>query len=229
MLSWASSHESKVVCVANVHMLIEAYWHSDLADVLKDADIVTPDGMPLVWMIRLMAARKQNRVAGMDILLSLCESAQKQNFSVFFLGSEATILEKMNAKLQQKFPSLKIAGMEPLPFRPLTPAEYDAIIHKINQSGATLVFVALGCPKQEYWMHEHKGKIQAVMIGLGAVFPVFAGVHKRAPLWIREAGLEWLYQLIQEPSRLWSRYMKTIPPFIWLASRQLLTSKLRVQ
>ena len=228
ILEWASSHASKIVCVANVHMLTEAYWHPELSDVLKNADLVTPDGMPVVWMMRLMGARTQNRVAGMDILLSLGQLAPLQNVGIFFLGSEATILEKIRTKLEHQFPELRIAGMEPLPFRPLTPAEDDAIIQKIHASGASLVLVSLGCPKQEYWMNLHKGKIQAVMIGLGGVFPVFAGIHKRAPLWIREAGLEWLYRLIQEPRRLWSRYLKTNPPFIWLALRQLLTSKLRV-
>lgn len=229
MLTWASSHESKVVCVANVHMLTEAYWHPEFAAVLKSADIVTPDGMPLVWMMRLMGARDQNRVAGMDILLSLCKLASQRNISIFFLGSEATILEKMRTKLEHEFSDLQIAGMEPLPFRPLTPAEDDAIIQKIHESGAGLVLVSLGCPKQEYWMNQHKDKIQAVMIGLGGVFPVLAGIQKRAPLWMRNAGLEWFYRLIQEPRRLWSRYINTIPPFIWLALKQLLTSKLIVQ
>jgi len=225
ILEWASSHESKVVCVANVHMLTEAYWHPEFSSILESADLVTPDGMPLVWMMKLMGAREQNRVAGMDILLSLCQLASLQNISVFFLGSEATILERMKMKLEREFPELQIVGMEPLPFRPLTREEDDAIIEKIHASGAGILLVSLGCPKQEYWMHQHKDKIQAVMIGLGAVFPVLAGVHKRAPLWIRESGLEWFYRLIQEPRRLWIRYLKTNPAFIWLALRQLLTSK----
>ena len=225
MLEWGISHQSKVVCVANVHMLIEAYSHPELSNVLKSADLVTPDGMPLVWMLRIMGAHDQNRVAGMDIFFSICQLAPKRNSSVFFLGSEASILEKMRNELERKFPDLKIAGMEPLPFRPLMPAEDEAIIQKINESGASIVLVSLGCPKQEYWMNQHKGKIQAVMIGLGGVFPVLGGVRKRAALWIRELGLEWLYRLIQEPRRLWSRYSKTNTLFIWLALMQLLTSK----
>lgn len=225
ILEWASSHTSKVVCVANVHMLIEAYWYPEFSSVLKSADLVTPDGMPLVWMMKLMGMREQNRVAGMDILLSLCQLAPARNISVFFLGSEATILEKMKMKLEQQFPDLQIAGMDPLPFRPLTREENAAIIQKIHASGAGLVLLSLGCPKQEYWMHQHKGKIQAVMIGLGGVFPVVAGVHKRAPLWMRNVGLEWCYRLIQEPRRLWIRYLRTSPSFIWLALRQLLTLK----
>ena len=225
ILDWASSYESRIVCVANAHMLIEAYLHPELATILKSADLVTPDGMPLVWMMRLMGASAQNRVAGMDIVLSLLDLAPTRNISVFFLGSEASILEKIRKRLEQEFPNLQIAGMEPLPFHPLTPADDDIILQKIHESGASLVLVSLGCPKQEYWMNQRKSKIQAVMIGLGAVFPILAGVHKRAPLWMRESGLEWLYRLTQEPRRLCIRYIKTIPLFILLALRQLLASK----
>lgn len=225
ILEWASAYESRVVCVANVHMLMESHWKPEFSSVLKSADIVAPDGMPLVWMMKLMGAREQNRVAGMDILLALCQLAAKQNISIFFLGSETKILQKMRSKLEHDFPDLEIADMVSLPFRPLTIAEDEAIVQRINQSKAKLVLVSLGCPKQEYWMHNHKGKIQAVMIGLGGVFPVLAGVHKRAPLWIQNLGLEWLYRLVQEPRRLWRRYISTIPPFIWLCVKQLITSK----
>lgn len=227
ILKWASTRMSKIVCVANVHMLIEAHWHPEFRAILKNADLVTPDGMPLVWMMRLMGEANQNRVAGMDILLALCQLAPMRNVSIFFLGSETTILEKMRQKLERDFPNLEIAGMEPLPFRPLTRAEDEAIAQKIHDSGAGIVLVSLGCPKQEYWMNQHKDKIQAVMIGLGGVFPVYAGIHKHAPLWIRNLGLEWFYRLMQEPRRLWKRYRTTIPPFIWLASKQLASSKLK--
>lgn len=225
ILDWGSERLSKVICVANVHMLTEAYWQPELSSVLENADIVTPDGMPLVWMMKLLGASQQERVAGMDILLALGELAPAQNVKIFFLGSESKILDRIQVKLEQKFPQLQIAGMEPLPFRPLTSQEDAAIIEKINQSGAGIVLVSLGCPKQEYWMHQHKNKIQSVMIGVGGVFPVLAGLQKRAPLWIRQLGLEWLYRLIQEPRRLWSRYKKTIPPFVWLALKQLITLK----
>lgn len=228
MLKWASSRASKVVCVANVHMLTEAYWHPEFKSVLKNADLVTPDGMPLVWMLKLMGARSQNRVAGMDILLSLCEQTPQQNISIFFLGSEPQTLDKISKKLNSEFPNLQIAGMEPLPFRPLTRAEDEALIQKIHDSGAGIVLVSLGCPKQEYWMNQHKDKIQAVMIGVGGVFPVYAGIQKRAPFWMRNLGLEWFYRLVQEPRRLWKRYGTTIPPFIWLAAKQLLSSKLKL-
>jgi N-acetylglucosaminyldiphosphoundecaprenol N-acetyl-beta-D-mannosaminyltransferase len=226
MLEWADKCKSRFVCVANVHMLMEAYWHSKFAGVLKNADLVTPDGMPLVWMLRLMGAQKQDRVAGMDILLTLCRLAPTTNISVFFLGSQTMILERIKVKLKQEIPNLKIAGMEPLPFQPLSQAENDAVVQKINKSGAGLVFVSLGCPKQEYWISQNKGKISAVMIGLGGAFPVYAGIHKRAPRWVRELGLEWAYRLAQEPRRLWNRYTRTNLTFIYLALKQLAISLL---
>ncbi|MGA7933195.1 MAG: WecB/TagA/CpsF family glycosyltransferase [Kovacikia sp.] len=225
LLEWAKSSVSKVVCIANVHMLIEAHRNPDFACVLKGADLVTPDGMPLVWMLKLMGSPKQNRIAGMDVLLALCKLASPQGISVFFLGSQDTILARMKVRLEREFPNLKIAGMEPLPFRPLTPTEDEAIIQRLNDSGAGLVMVSLGCPKQELWMAQHKDKVQAVMIGLGGAFPVYAGIHKRAPQIIRALGLEWLFRLAQEPRRLWGRYSSTIPIFIWLACKQLFTSR----
>ncbi|MEM7712480.1 MAG: WecB/TagA/CpsF family glycosyltransferase [Cyanobacteria bacterium P01_A01_bin.68] len=224
ILQWAKERKSKTVCVANVHMLMEAHWNPEFASVLKNADLVTPDGMPLVWMMKKLGATSQDRVAGLDILASICESAPKRDVRVFFLGSQKQILSGMRNKLENKYPDLNIAAMEPLPFRPLTESEDEALIQKINESGAGIVFLSLGCPKQEKWIAQHKDKIQAVMIGLGGAFPVYAGLQKRAPRIVRESGFEWLYRWLQEPRRLWSRYTKTIPPFMWLAMKQLIST-----
>lgn len=225
MMGWAKANVSKMVCIANVHMLIEAYRNAPFSKILSEADLVTPDGMPLVWMLKLQGMRQQDRVAGLDVMLALCEQASASGVSVFFLGSQASILEKMRARLEQEFPNLTIAGMEPLPFRPLTTEEDEAIIQKLNQSGAGLLFLSLGCPKQEKWMAEHRGKVNMVMLGLGAVFPVYAGIYRRAPRLVRLSGFEWFYRLLQEPKRLMGRYGSTIPIFLWLALKQLLTSK----
>ncbi|MGA9377413.1 MAG: WecB/TagA/CpsF family glycosyltransferase [Phormidium sp.] len=222
ILKWAEHGLSKSVCIANVHMLVEAYQNSSFATVLQQADLVTPDGMPLVWMLRLLGARKQDRVAGLDVLQTLCQQTTKAGVKVFFLGSQSAILDKMRERLDQEFPDLQIAGMEPLPFRPMTEAEDEALVEMLNQSGAGIVFVSLGCPKQEVWMAKHKNRVNAVMIGLGGAFPVYAGLHKRAPGFVRSAGFEWLYRLLQEPRRLWGRYSSTIPLFVWLAVKQLL-------
>lgn len=223
ILTWAKKHQSKVVYLANSHMLMEAYWNLHFARVLEKADIVSPDGMPLVWMLRLMGFRNQNRVAGMDVFVNLCRLASVTDISVFFLGSTPEVLGSMKRKLEKEFPQLSIAGIEPLPFYPLTTEEDEALIEKINCSGAGLIFVCLGCPKQENWIAHHKDKINGVMIGVGAVFAVYAGLQKRAPRLVREFGFEWLYRLMQEPRRLWRRYGKTIPPFMYLAIKQLLT------
>jgi N-acetylglucosaminyldiphosphoundecaprenol N-acetyl-beta-D-mannosaminyltransferase len=222
MLEWAQEQSSRSVCVANTHMLVEAHSNPEFLGVLRGADLVTPDGMPLVWMMKLLGVHNQNRVAGMDILLALCQEASRRNLSIFFVGSQAEILTRIRTNLEKEFPDLCIAGMEPLPFRPITPQEDASLIRKIHASGASIVLVSLGCPKQEIWMSRHKGRIKGVMIGLGGVFPVYAGIQKRAPQWVREGGLEWLYRLLQEPKRLWKRYQSTIPPFIYLAVRQLL-------
>jgi len=222
ILEWAKERCSKVVCVANVHMLIEANSNLALASVLQSADLVTPDGMPLVWMVSLIGRHRQDRVAGMDILLALGKRSSLQGVKLFFLGSQQSILDRMEERLHREFPNAQLAGMEPLPFRPLTSDEDVALIQKINESGANIVLVSLGCPKQEIWMAQHRDRIQAVMIGLGGVFPIYAGLHQWAPRWVRKAGLEWCYRLLQEPGRLWGRYSRTIPPFIFLALKQLI-------
>jgi N-acetylglucosaminyldiphosphoundecaprenol N-acetyl-beta-D-mannosaminyltransferase len=224
MMDWARARLSKVVCIANVHMLVEAHHKPAFGAILKQADLVTPDGMPLVWMLKLLGAANQNRVAGFDVMMALCDRATQQQVGVFFLGSEAAILDNMRERLDREFPHLPIAGMEPLPFRPMTPAEDEAIVRQIVDSGAGLVFLSLGCPKQEIWMAEHRDRIPAVMLGLGGMFPVYAGVHKLAPPLMRKLGLEWLYRLSQEPRRLFWRYASTNPVFVWLAIEQLVTN-----
>jgi N-acetylglucosaminyldiphosphoundecaprenol N-acetyl-beta-D-mannosaminyltransferase len=222
IVEWAQLGLSKVVCVANVHMLTEATTDRDLAAVIHGADLVTPDGMPLVWMIQMLQRAHQDRVAGMDLMQAVCQVAMQQGVSVYFLGSEARILKQMRLRLNREFPHLKIAGMEPLPMLSVPIAVDPTVIEQVNQTGAGIVFLALGCPKQEKWMAAYQGQINAVMIGVGGVFPIYAGIQKRAPAFIRSGGLEWLYRLAQEPTRLWGRYRKTIPPFIWMAVQQLL-------
>jgi N-acetylglucosaminyldiphosphoundecaprenol N-acetyl-beta-D-mannosaminyltransferase len=227
IVRWGHQRLSRVVCVGNVHMLMEAYWDPAFANVLESADMITPDGMPLVWTMNLLRRRPHDRVCGMHILRNVCERASTTGLGVYFLGCEASVLDRMRQRLKQEYPNLKIAGMEPLPFRPLTAEEDRQVVRNINESQAGIVFVALGCPKQEIWMHQHKDKIQAVMAGIGGVFPVYAGLKKHAPNWVQQSGLEWFFRLVQEPGRLWHRYSSTIPPFIYLSARQVITTKVR--
>jgi N-acetylglucosaminyldiphosphoundecaprenol N-acetyl-beta-D-mannosaminyltransferase len=224
IIHWADLRLSKVVCVANVHMLTEARGDRWLSSVLHQADLVTPDGMPLVWMLKLLRRKPQDRAAGMDLLLSTCREAQRSGIPVFFVGSEQQVLDRMRVRLHREFPDLIVGGMEPLPFGnlPLPEEPERQVIEKIKASRSGVVFVSLGCPKQEKWMASHQGEIPAVMIGIGGVFPIYAGLLSHAPRVMREAGLEWLYRLIQEPRRLWMRYARTIPPFLWMVSHQLI-------
>jgi N-acetylglucosaminyldiphosphoundecaprenol N-acetyl-beta-D-mannosaminyltransferase len=222
VVGWAKQKLSKVVCVANVHMLTEASWDDELATVLHQADLVTPDGMPLVWMVQLLRRVHQDRVAGMDFMQEICREAMAQDVSVYFLGSEQRILDQMRVRLMREFPQLKVAGMEPLPMLSLPIVVDSTVVEQVNHSGAGIVFLSLGCPKQEKWMAAYRDRLSAVMVGVGGVFPVHAGIQRRAPLFVRSAGLEWLYRLVQEPGRLWGRYSKTIPPFVWMALLQLI-------
>jgi N-acetylglucosaminyldiphosphoundecaprenol N-acetyl-beta-D-mannosaminyltransferase len=225
IMAWGKDRLSRYVCVSNVHMLMEAYWNEPFAEVLHRADLVTPDGMPLVWMLNLLRHRSHDRVAGMDLMLGVCQYAARTGMAVYFLGSDAETLGKMRCRLNQELPHLNIAGMDPLPFRPLTPEEDRLLIQTVNESQAGAVFVALGCPKQEVWMRDHRDKIQAVMVGVGGVFAVYAGDKKQAPPWVQQSGLEWFYRLMQEPFRLWMRYSTTIPPFVLLALKQILKTR----
>lgn len=226
VMEWAKAGLSRVVCVSNVHMLMEGHWNKDFADVLTKADLLTPDGMPLVWMTGLMTGKHQDRVAGMELMLALCNRAQEMNVSLFFFGSTHEMLMKMRARLAEDFPKLRVVGMVSPPFRSLTEAEDMEIAAQINKSGAGLVFVSLGCPKQERWMSRQQGRVRAVMVGLGGAFPVYTGSKQWAPSWARRCGLEWCYRLKQDPRRLWKRYASTIPPFVWLAAKQVVKLRL---
>lgn len=226
MLRWAKMRTSKVVCLANVHMLMEAYWHPAFKTILQKADLVTPDGKPLVLMLRRLGIHHQNQVSGMDVFLNLCNLAESTGVGIYFLGSTNEILAKIKQKLNCEYPILKIAGMKAIPHLSIEEiyANRDTeLIEDINKSRAGIVFVCLGCPKQEIWMSQYQGLINGVMIGVGAVFSMYVGINPRAPQWIQQAGLEWLYRLLQEPRRLWRRYGSTIPPFLYLAIKQLLT------
>jgi N-acetylglucosaminyldiphosphoundecaprenol N-acetyl-beta-D-mannosaminyltransferase len=221
IIQWAEVRMSRMVCVANVHMLMEGHWNAKFAQVLLKADLLTPDGMPLVWIARLMKGQSQDRVAGMELMQALARQAQAKKVSLFLLGAKPEMLLQIRQRLAQEFPGLQVTGMLSPPFRPLSEEEEAAIANEINASGAGLVFVSLGCPKQECWMGKHRGQVKAVMVGLGGAFSVYAGEKQWAPELIRRYGLEWCYRLMQEPRRLWKRYASTIPPFVWLAFKQV--------
>lgn len=216
ILRLGAARQSSYVCVMNVHMLVEAHSDPVFAGVVDNADVVTPDGMPLVVGMNKLYKSKQQRVAGMDLMHSLLECAHENSQSVYFFGSTDEVLQAIITRSKKDYPGLMIAGSFSPPFRPLTAVEEQDIVDDINQSNANLVFVALGCPKQEKWMAAMKGRVNAAMVGLGGAFPVFAGLQSRAPMWMQKNSLEWLYRLCQEPGRLWKRYFVTNSIFIAL-------------
>jgi len=223
IIKWAQIPESYYICVANVHVVMEAYDSPDFKDVINTADIVTPDGMPLVWTLRRLGYPDQKRVYGPELTLRLIEASANGDISVGFYGGSPETLQRLIDVFQQKYPSLRIGYSFSPPFRTLSAEEDKAIIQQINASGARILFVGLGCPKQERWMAEHKGKIQAVMLGVGAAFDFIAGVKKQAPRWMQKNGLEWLYRFSQEPRRLWRRYLVYNPRFAALVLLQLIS------
>jgi N-acetylglucosaminyldiphosphoundecaprenol N-acetyl-beta-D-mannosaminyltransferase len=222
VMDWAGALESRYICVANVHMLMEAHDSSDFRKIVNDADLVTPDGMPLVWMIRLKGQRNQSRVYGPTLMLYLLERAARENIPVGFYGGPPQVLKSLIKRMQARYEGLNVAYSFSPPFHALSPEENLAIIEQINQSGARILFVGLGCPKQEYWMAEHRCKINAVMIGVGAAFDFHSGVKPQAPVWMQAIGLEWLFRLANEPRRLWRRYLYHNPRFMVLAIADLL-------
>jgi len=224
---WSVARESRYVCICNVHSLITARKDEKFREVLNEADMATPDGMPVAWMMRKIGFPLQERINGPDLMWRYCALAAQRNEPIYLYGNTPKTLAALIIKLNTAFPNLQIAGSYSPPFRPLTEREDANIVAEINASGARVVFVSLGCPKQEMWMAEHRGRIQAVMIGVGAAFDYHAGTIQRAPLWMQQRGLEWLYRLCSEPRRLWKRYLVTNTQFIFAAIGQLIRRRLQ--
>ena len=220
--SWADRQISCYVIAANVHVVMTAYWNRSFNTVVNNAALVTPDGMPLVWALRLLGVSNQPRVYGPDLMLSLCKRAAQYQIPIYLYGGTQAMLDKLSSTLAQKFPKLDIAGAYSPPFRSLSPAEELADIDRIHQSGAKIVFVGLGCPKQELWMSRQQGQLDAVMIGVGAAFAFHSSEVSQAPRWMMRLGCEWLYRFFQEPRRLWQRYLLNNPMFLILFIVQLL-------
>jgi N-acetylglucosaminyldiphosphoundecaprenol N-acetyl-beta-D-mannosaminyltransferase len=226
VLDWASRRESRYVCVANVHMMMEAYDAPEIARIVGEADLVTPDGMPLVWVLKAMGIPEATRVYGPTLTLHVCEAAAREAVPIALYGGTPESLDAFVHFLQERFPGIEVACRIAPPFRPLAPEEDEAYTNQIVESGARILFVGIGCPKQERWMTEHRGRIPTVMLGVGAAFDFHSGRVKQAPAWLQNLGCEWLFRLLVEPRRLWKRYMKHNPRFAVLAGWQCLRYRL---
>lgn len=212
---------SEYIVAANVHVIMTGYFNPTYQTNINQAFMVTPDGMPLVWKLRLLGIKNQTRVYGPDLMLALCKTLAENEIPIYLYGGTELTLEKLQIKLTRKFPNLNIVGTHSPPFRPLTSSEEVEDRRRIENSGAKVIFVGLGCPKQEEWMARQKGYLNGVMIGVGAAFRFHTGEVPQAPQWMMKAGLEWLYRLVSEPRRLWKRYVFNNPVFVYLAFLQL--------
>jgi len=223
IMGWAGepTPRPRYVCCANVHMTMESYDSPEFRGVVNGADLVTSDGMPLVWMLRRLGVPGAEQVNGPTLTLAVCEAAATQGVKVGFYGGSEQVLASLRAEFTTRFPALDIGYSYSPPFRALSQAEDDRIVADILDSGIRILFVGLGCPKQERWMARHKDRLPVVQLGVGAAFDFHAGKVKRAPTWMQQRGLEWLFRLSAEPRRLWRRYLYNNPRFMALAALQL--------
>ncbi|MFN0048507.1 MAG: WecB/TagA/CpsF family glycosyltransferase [Cytophagales bacterium] len=219
----ALSKSTSYICFANAHMAVEAHLSPKIANSVNNATIVTSDGMSVVMALKFLHKVKQDRTAGMDMIFDLIKGASDKNLSVFLLGTEQSTIDSFveNAKFQHK--NLKIVGSIAPPFTEFTESQNDNYVSQIKDSGAHMVFVSLGCPKQEKWMAENSHRINAVLLGVGGAFPLYAHKTRRAPVFMQKSGFEWLFRLYQEPKRLWRRYLVTNTLFVFYFFRQLLS------
>lgn len=225
---WAGRHESKYVCVATVSQVMEAYDAPEFLRVMNNADLTTPDGMPLVWGLRLLGHKSASRVYGPDLTPLLLERAAAEGLSVGFYGGTPEVLQRLTQTMCSRIPRLHVAYSYSPPFRAITPEEDARVVEEMNASGMRILFVGIGNPKQEFWMAQHRGRVQAVMLGVGAAFDFLSGSKRQAPRWMMGAGLEWLFRLASEPRRLWKRYLKQNPRFLVLFGLQLIRERLRL-
>ena len=207
----------KYICVSNVHTTVMAHDNPAYRNVQNSAAIALPDGKPLSVVSRKRGYTEAERVTGPDLMGELF--ARENGLKHFFYGDKEETLQILQQKLKEKYPDIQIAGMISPPFRSLSQEEEKAYIQKINDSGADIIWIGLGAPKQENWMYEHQGMFQGVMIGVGAGFSYHAGLIKRAPEWMQKMSLEWFYRLMQDPVRLFKRYFTTNLKFILLEAK----------
>lgn len=212
---WIEAGSTRYVTITGVHGVMESVRDDDLRAIHNSAGMVTPDGMPLVWLGKLLGDAPVERVYGPDLMLRCCERSVSEGIRHFLYGGAEGVPEELSARLTERFPSLQIAGFYSPPFRQLTADEEEEVVKRINDSGADIVWVGLGTPKQELWMHRFRGRLRAaVLIGVGAAFDFHAGRKRQAPVWMQRTGLEWCFRLMTEPRRLWRRYLINNPAFV---------------
>ena len=225
VVRWARAGEGRTVGVATVNNVMEGHDHPPFRDVMNGCDLVTPDGTPLVWGLRLLGVTDATRVYGPELTPRLLARAAEAGVPVGFYGGSPEVIEALRTVTADRWPALKIAYAYSPPFRTLDDREDEDIVRAIIASGARILFVGLGCPKQERWMAEHRDRLPLVQLGVGAAFDFLAGTKRQAPAVLLRAGLEWLFRLATEPRRLWKRYLRHNPRFVALFGAQVVRAR----
>lgn len=219
LLSYIENNLSEIkgdyICVSNVHTTVTSYEDANYCEVQNGGLMAIPDGGPLSTVGKKRGYKNMERTTGPSLMGEIFKLSPKKGYRHYFYGSKEETLELLHQKLTKNYPGIQIAGMYSPPFRPMTEEEDEEIIKKINESNPDFVWVGLGAPKQERWMAAHQGKIDGLMLGVGAGFDYYAENIKCAPIWMQKHNMEWLYRLIQDPKRLFKRYWSTNTKFIW--------------
>jgi N-acetylglucosaminyldiphosphoundecaprenol N-acetyl-beta-D-mannosaminyltransferase len=220
---WIDRCDPHYVCVTGVHGVIESRRDEELRRIHNAAGLVTPDGMPLVWLSHLKGYPHVERGYGPNLMLAICEYSVEQGYRHYFYGGAEGVPQQLANNLRQRYPGLQVAGTYSPPFRPLTAEEDQEVVQMINESDPDIVWIGLSTPKQERWMAAHVGRLNApVLLGVGAAFDFHTGRKPQAPAWMQRSGLEWLFRLMTEPRRLWKRYLINNPLFVTLVLLQAL-------
>lgn len=213
---WIRQRTPHYVCVTGVHGVMESQRDADLREIHERAGLVTPDGMPLVWLAHLAGLAHVHRVYGPDLMLACCRTSVERGYRHFLYGGAPGVTDVLTRRLRDRCPGLRIVGAYSPPFRTLEDAEDAALVERINDARPDVVWVGLSTPKQERWMAAHVGRLEApVLVGVGAAFDFLAGLKRQAPRWMRRSGLEWSFRLLSEPRRLGPRYLVNNPRFLW--------------
>jgi N-acetylglucosaminyldiphosphoundecaprenol N-acetyl-beta-D-mannosaminyltransferase len=213
---------TRYVAVTGMHGVTEAQHSPEMKAILNAADLVVPDGMPLVWVGRVRGFPLKRRVNGPELMLTFCERTEGRGYRHFFYGGADGVADLLAETLKKKFPKLVVAGTYAPPFRSLTPREEEDVIRRVREAAPDVLWVGLSTPKQERWMHRFRDRLDVpVMLGVGAAFDMHTGRVARAPVWMQEHGLEWLFRLSVEPRRLWRRYLVYGSEFVWSVAQEL--------
>jgi N-acetylglucosaminyldiphosphoundecaprenol N-acetyl-beta-D-mannosaminyltransferase len=213
---WIEAGRPGYVCVAGVHGVMEAYRDPELLRIFNRAAICTPDGMPMTWVGRLQGFGHMGRVFGPDFMMEICRLSVSRDYRHFLYGGKPGVANALRESMQENFPGLQVVGTYTPPFRSLTPDEEDKLLDQVRQSKPHIIWVGLSTPKQERFMARYVDRLQVpLLVGVGAAFDFHTGIIRDCSAWIKRAGLQWLHRLIQEPRRLWKRYLVNNPAFLW--------------